>query len=222
MWILLRQKIPVEVAPPKMSIFWSVAWPMVRATTVKGKMSKKKFVSFREQRYDEVLKQVLEDEEAVSSVMYEEDLLKDTSLQDMVGFFAVGHTPNGHGARRICFCGTDVRVFPHEFSILPNNRMKFYIEKHQVYELLPDSIAGEKLLGDVLDGETRPLYEAALLDGCNHNQAILTALGHDVTLEVDNDYPPIGWYRMKAKYRPEFGKEWEFVSNVPEGATYSE
>lgn len=45
---------------------------------------------------------------------------------------------------------------------------------------------------DIKSGERRTFYDAALVDGADHNQAIMVAMGFNID---DMDFPPIGWYR---------------------------
>lgn len=38
MWIMLTTKLPTAISPPKMSIFWSVAWPGERGLAEKHEL----------------------------------------------------------------------------------------------------------------------------------------------------------------------------------------
>jgi len=119
-------------------------------------------------------------------------------------FLCFGLEPNMTGARRIRFEGKEIRVFPHEFSAMTPQKMERFITEEEAYDLVPGDAASDTLVKGILDGETRPIYEAALIDGCNHNQAIMTALGMDLTIE-EPTFPAVGYYVMKEEYARYFG-----------------
>ena len=126
--------------------------------------------------------------------------LNDGSLWDSLLPF--GKEPDWAGARKIVFRGEPIRVFPHEFAIVSRERMAEYVgESHS---LVPDGVAEERLSNEVLEGRLRPVYEYALLDGCSHEQALLVASGHDITIP-DVEYPPLGWYRLREEYLDALG-----------------
>jgi hypothetical protein len=78
------------------------------------------------------------------------------------------------------------------------------------YTLVEADVAAaeERLIQEVMEGELRPIYEAALLDGANEQQAKLTAMGMDFTMS-DSEFPPVGWYRCRPEYAEMFCYDWE-------------
>lgn len=114
-----------------------------------------------------------------------------------------GLEPNWVGAMTIRWEDADVRIFPHEYSVCDLNSMQLLVYGDDAgpgaYDLMPASVAELKLVTGVLDGELRPIYEAALLDGCNHEQAVAVALEQDI-LAGAYEIPPAGWYRLKPEY----------------------
>ncbi len=119
MWILLITKLTCEVSPPKLSIFWATPWP--------------------EDRY--VKQQCELDEDG--------EIIKCPTNQRFAHNKAGGWLePNWNGARRIRYSDHDVRVFPHEFTILDSGKLKFYID-NEMYDLVPEGVAGERIATDV-------------------------------------------------------------------------
>lgn len=113
-----------------------------------------------------------------------------------------GAEPNWLGAMSIQWDGAEVRLFPHEAH--PMNRKGLGALLHsEAYELVPGDVAAGKLVQSALDGETRPIYEAALIDGCTENLALAVALGHNVLDTSDVPYP-MGWYRLREPYASVF------------------
>jgi hypothetical protein len=118
-------------------------------------------------------------------------------------------------ARRINYQGQDLRVLPHEFSEQDAETMRLFVygvedDEHDTasHVLMSGNISEDILVKGVLDGETRPIYEAALIDGANEAQAMNTALGVDITLP-DAHFPPVGWYRPRLPYAEIFCEDWE-------------
>jgi len=174
MWIMLTTKLPTEVSPPKLSIFWSVPWvdeemvksQMEPAVRINGCTSKKKVPC------------------------------------EKVGELVLGNSPFGlepdfREARKILYKSESVRVFPHEFSVLKKENLRMYIEES--HELVAGSAAEDEILSEIKRGARKDTYDAALIDGATHAQATMVALGKDPTLE-DNEFPAIGWYRCKREF----------------------
>jgi hypothetical protein len=181
MWIMMRQKLPCEASPPKLSIFWSTPWP---------------------------------NEEYARSQAEEND---DGELEFVPPekTFALSNSPfgglehNWNGARRIRFDDKDLRVFPNEFTVIPSERLLFYIE-NGVYEMVAEGVASDILAQDMVEGEKKVLWEHALVDGCTDAQARLVAMGVDITLP-DPIVPPTGWYRCHPAYASHFCHEEEMT-----------
>ena len=107
-----------------------------------------------------------------------------------------GKEPDWEGARKIVYQNNEIRIFPHEFSVLELEKLKLYI--FESHDLMPGSVAEEKLMKE-LRGEKKLYYEAALLEGATEREAILTAMGVDIT-EGQYEIPQIGWYKVKPEY----------------------
>ena len=184
MWIMLTTKLPTAPSPPKMGIFWSVPWPH------------EKYAQGQRQRASDY-----PDERDVG-----QSLSRDIVLDPMFG-----KEPNWARARKIRFSGEDLRIFPHEFSEITTAKLRVYIEGC-VVDLVAEGAAEERAVQAVLDGDQRLVYDAALVDGCIPQQAMLVALGQDVS-EPDADFPPVGWYRVKTEYATVFCHDWEMAED---------
>lgn len=105
-----------------------------------------------------------------------------------------GLEPNWNGAMLIRWQGADLRVFPHEAYQLSGKDLGWLLSN--AFEFVPIDGAAKRLVSEALDGETRPIYEAALLDGCTHEEALGVAMGQNI-LKVPE---PLGWYRILPEY----------------------
>jgi hypothetical protein len=195
MWVMIIKNLPIQNPPPRYSIFWSIPWPSEDAMIlnslefVKSEMNQDDefppagFSRKRKRReFDPTIKQT-------DHAIY--------SSNDTVFGCA---TPNWFGARAIMYGGEKIRVFPHEFAVQPPEQMNYFINQEEAFNLVPDNVAEERSVNAILDGELKPIYEAALLEGANHNQALLVALEKDITIP-DADFPPIGYYLLKEEWR---------------------
>lgn len=173
MWIYLCQKLPVKNSPPAMSIFWSTAWPS--------------------EKYLAELKTLQDKATKEGCSIYELNTAQDNihALQEW------------QESRKIHYQGEDIRVFPHEFSKPKEKDLLLYTMGDDIegpsHTLVTETVAEDSLLKDIMDGEQRLIYDAALLDGCNPAQALMTGLGKDITIP-DVKIPAIGWYRVKPEY----------------------
>ncbi len=181
MWIILITKLPTDPSPPKMSIHWSTAWP------------NEEYARRQQER------------------------LESEYLDDMGDFFVDtlrwGKEPNWADARQILYKEEVIRIFPHEFNAV-GERMKLYVvgegESEPSHHLVPSTVAEERLLRDVKTGVRKEIYDAALMDGCTHAQALMVAWGKDITLD-DFEVPAIGWYRCRREYAELFCYENELM-----------
>ena len=178
MWIMLTKKLPTQVSPPMMSIFWSVPWPYLPDCVAKAKARHRKSASTE----------------------------KIITNYDNHNGSPWGNEPDAKNARRIFYKSENIRVWPHEFSEMTPEKMKFYILDEQCHKLvksdyvdIADDNKTKQASEEITDEITKLIYDAALLDGCNENQAKMVALGMDITIE-DAEFPAIGWYRIKAGY----------------------
>jgi hypothetical protein len=181
MWVLITKKIPCEVSPPKMSVFWSTPWP------------------HREWAERQAEKNEVGEKELVptdKSYAVSEDAI-------------FGLEPNWNGARRIRFDDKDVRIFPHEFSPIPPERLRLYLDEG-VFELISEGVASEQVINDLMEGDKRVLWEHALVDGCTDSEARMVALGMDISIP-DAEIPPVGWFRCKKEFARFFCEENEMV-----------
>lgn len=203
---MLREKLPTEVSPPKMSIFWSVPWynNPVELKEVTNQIMRHMLQESGRDRYlsSEEFERLIRNPEDYEelSVRVKKYIDENETLFSITGF---GREPNQARARKIRYKDEDIKVFPHEFSIISHENMKLYVQGDESgecsHELVTTDVAEETLLKEVTEGELKPILEAAQLDGCTLAQAILVALGMDISLP-DSEFPPLGWYRVKKEY----------------------
>lgn len=191
MWIMLISKLPTRPSPPKLAIFWSIPWP-----------TDDNFMSQYRALYDDL---ITPDEEVL-----EMDYLYDE----------FGKQPNGQKARQILYKGQTIRVWANEFSVLGKENMRLYVlgddNADPSHEFVPEGVASEKNLRNILEEDDRFIYDAALLDGCSHQQALQVALGNEVVeSETGSDFgfAPIGWYRCVPGYAEIFCHPWEMAED---------
>jgi hypothetical protein len=123
--------------------------------------------------------------------------------------------PNWAGAMRILYAGAAIRVFPHEYSLMTPDKMQVYCVGDSNTEpshiLVPETESAGILHTMITDGDLRPIYDAALLDGCTPEQAYLTAMEIDITEQID--FPAVGWYKLHPAYAAYFCTEFEFTEH---------
>lgn len=198
MWIMLIKKLPIRPSPAKLSIFWAVPWPDEHQVALQQK-----------QYFDEAL--------GKWSIGWGYEFDRAEPPQDYF-FDDFGKEPNAANAVRIRYKGHDLRVWPHEYSILsPENMAEYVRESH---ELVADEVSENRWLGKIIERDTESqqfnVYEAALLDGCTVAEATLTAMEMDITIP-DPQFPPaIGWYRCKPHYAEIYCYEWEMIEDGAE------
>lgn len=201
MWIMLIQKLPTDPSPPKMSMFWSVPW-----TDSNWRIAERQ-VEYLERLA--AMRDAWERDGGETDKEFVENWLK---LPTVPGP-GWGMEPNWNLARKIRYLDQDIRVFPHEYSAVAREKMALYVlgdeQSSPSHRLVPGSAAAERaLINDVRTGNRRKYYEAALLDGATHEQALCVATGVDITMP-DAEFPPIGWYRCVPEYARMFCKPWE-------------
>lgn len=197
MWILITKKIACECAPPKLSIFWAVPWP--------HENYQKDYIY--NEREDARVKTWNPKRRGAPAVMQARLFpLADGTLMNDLGL----REQDWQGAMKIHHGGREVRVFPDEFIHVSDDNLEQYIGESHV--LMPGSSPAEvELVAGILDPENkdqRLIYDAALVDGADHAQAIMTALGGDPTKGMSG-LPPIGWYKCKPEYAYYFCRDWE-------------
>lgn len=221
MWITINTRLPIQNPPPKLSMFWSVPWPDHEYASKQGVTCLECGEVIRKgPRYAKVTREeLLEGATSYHGKLYLERgkftcgcngdpivVSEDAdSLPDVAASFLLKdpkqspfREQNWVGARKIRYMGEDIRVFPNEFNPCTPQKMAELIFG-EAYELIPDDVATEKLLGTLKDSDQKVLYEYALLEGADHNQAVQAALGMDVTVN-ETQFPAVGWYRLRPEY----------------------
>lgn len=179
-WVMVIKHIPVENPPPKLGIFWAVPWPDKEIFEAQVK----RFARFHYAFSDDGT--------------WEEEIL---DADDDVFYDNFGKEPNWNKGVRIRYEGQDIRLFSHEFSKVSKPNMDLYLAEKDAFLLKPYDVQGDMLMDFLLNKEYLPVYDAALLDGCNHNLAQLVAMGQD----FDVDYPPVGYYEPHPQLAAMFG-----------------
>ena len=134
--------------------------------------------------------------------------------QNLIGLAWGGISPNCLTARKIVFDEHEFRIFDHEFVSVTVESMRLYVygvpnEEEPSHSLRPArGLAEQKIIMDILEGERRQYYDAAVMDGATDAQAFMTAMELDVLSAVE--FPPMGWYECK----PEFIEV--FIRSEPE------
>lgn len=204
MWIMLTVKLGTRPSPPRLAIFWSVPWPEVEH----AKYQTSRLRQSAEAGYsrEDTRNLFLPDEQGG---------LVDPSIQEVTigSWMSVSREHNWNGARAIFYKGEKIRVFPAEFKAMSNEFMKLFIEEGGLI-LHTDTVAEETAKAEVLDGVKRQIFEEALVDGCNNDQAQLVANGVDITLP-NPDIPPLGWYEMKPSIAATFCHPHEMEETDP-------
>lgn len=198
MWIILTKKLPTAVSPPKLSIFWSVPW-------VDEKRLKQQRESYMAQYVDMY----------AGTRVSRAEMWQDV-LEKMDVFFPpfYGLEANAAKDRAIMYHGDRIRVHVNEYNPVDKERMSLYVlgtddgDPSHYLNVDASSVADEIIVKEILEGELRPIYEAALIDGCTHAQAMATAMGIDITLP-EPQFPPVGWYSCHPEYAKLFCEPWE-------------
>lgn len=212
MWIMITREIPVlkEFQPKPMDIYWALPWndtrPKIRE--VLALLDKRELNS--------ILKMFIpkmDDRPYLSrfrnTTRWKNDQIFDNielsnQILDYISTFhffpdknEIGFTPNNLGKMRIIVNNENVGIFPHEFSKIKKEDMKEYLEKsHKL--VMTDYI---KEVFDTFDEDQKFIRDAAMLDGCDYDQASRVAIGKDPAF----DFPtPLGYYSCHEKYRSLF------------------
>lgn len=203
MWIMIIRVVPVskEFRPQFMGIYWGVPW-------IDAQQIKETYVHWRNNKMsDNDLSWTCKERKAFSDRLpikvfqnihiestwpeehkeYFKEFVESSCLPDVFGL-----APNPARALRIIVNDEAVKIWPHEYSIMKSADMKDYINA-KLYEFCPSNVAEEKIAEFALDEVTKPIYDAAIVDGCTDAEAMLMSMGVDVS----ENYlvPPIGWYK---------------------------
>lgn len=218
MWVMIIKKLSIQNPPPRCSIHWAKNYDNLDRETkqFRGLFSFSSYLTEAHQNIAYALmKYLCKGKEPylkdydISDItknnvnsFYEQhrekirEFLADKDLYDPMW---MGLEPNYFGAKRIVFEEEEFVIFPHEYSIVSLENMHIYMEDS--HELVPGNTAEKRFIRDNLSKGQRRIYDASLVDGCNHRQAILNVMGKPI-----DDFPePIGWYKMKPEYQAYFG-----------------
>ena len=209
MWILLKQKIRGVASPPALSIFWATPWP--------GEIGAKQLIHALmcdfygenyEREHDHRMAKIRKRNERLAIEKMEKaisdgEYTPPDFASDQVYYYSRdiwGHEPNFIGAVKIRYKNENLRVFPHEFSRLPDDRLKRYIESTHDLQL-SDTPESEALQLDIeLNPDKIELYWAALLEGASPNEAKAYAAGILTPIDDGTEIKPVGWYRVKKDF----------------------
>jgi hypothetical protein len=217
MWIMLTKKLQTNPSPPKLSIFWSTPWPKESIVKQQFKRFSDVDAGFNLDKDGHKLDSGLLSQKIQAFMETQGDLLYDLDSGMLTGF---GAESNWAKARKIEYKGETIRVFSNEFTAVTHENMALYIgcsdPDQASHELITSTVAENKLMNEVLEGDLREVYDAALVDGCSHSQAVGMALGIDISETVDNStqlaqFPLMGWYRCKPEYAQVYCYEHEMV-----------
>lgn len=216
MWIILTTRLPVGNPPPKLSIFWSTPWPSekfgreVWCFNCQGRVFRREGRKAKEITWDDLKEvDILWDNGYGSFVgehEYEcncdETLIQGKEVKALWTNSSIfGKDPNFNGAVKIVHEGRDIRVFPHEFNYITDERMSEIME---AYVLVSEDAPKSALVDYVLDTDQKFLYEFALLEGGTHDIAMQVALGGNIEDGQLTSYEPAGWYRLIPEYQEFF------------------
>lgn len=199
MWVMMTTKLSTKPSPPKMSIHWAIPWP-------DRKHSERQFDMIFEAKVNYIMRDGKKRKRRARSP-HEDTSLK-YSNKSKLYYGPLGNEAHWAGARKILYKDEYIRIFPHEFSILTVDNMHSYIKES--HDFVPGNAAERQIEIDLTDGDSSTIRDAALLDGCNEEQALLMALGLDVSDESKFP-PPIGWYKIKPEYGATFCYEEELM-----------
>jgi hypothetical protein len=192
-WIMVTQDIGVEDAPERFSIHWTYPWP--------GEFGR------RQMEICQTCGGHNRDEIMGHCTCREFDLASD---EEDYSLGTLGLEPNWLGARAIRRDGKEpVRIFPHEFSLLPDDRMREYIygtddrAETRSHELVPDDTLVAEMVRIDLDPDARLIRDAALIDGCTEPMAQQVAMLRNPIEE--STFAPRGWYRILPHYAYMYG-----------------
>ena len=220
MWIMLIAKLPTGVSPPKLSIFWAEPW--------RGEIGEE---MYRRMVLDAYCREACKDREAPRRRDQDDwdlELWDECSKAIANGDFTppegteerrlgrclhpFGAEPNWAGALAILYGGEKIRVFPHEYSKLADERLKEYVaESHEL--VLGDTVESEQLSTELeISPEKQALVDAALLEGASLSEAKLMACGL-YSPEEGTEVKPSGWYRCRREYAEIYCTEREMAEN---------
>lgn len=176
-WILLKEKLPTSPSPPKLSIHFAYPWPV----------SEERLARQKEAYYGDYDS---EEEAQAEDFFYTESLW--------------GREPNEIGSWRISYKDTDLRVWRHECNVMTAEKLRMFIfgmegEDLPSHELVQGAEVDSMLLRQALETDLRGIYDAALIDGCTPEMAVIVTMGINIE-DADMEFPPIGWYRAKHEY----------------------
>lgn len=214
MWVMTRQQIPCAAGPEALCFFWAMPSPIIaqciglvhryglenqmldipEQAHLTAKVKKKRIPSF------------LQPDNAANwlpklEVLLEEYRAGDGKLMPPGSWGFEGDPTRSVVVRKD---SQDIRLWPHEF--VPNSGgLLCKLIAEDVVEFHMESVAEQELLRGILERNTEQafVYDAALVDGCTHDQAVAVALGVNIGDE-DCGVLPLGWYRIDRKWAKAF------------------
>ena len=211
MWVMLIKRIPVQNPPPFISIHWAVEWDSF-SHEIRVFERLFNFYAGRTEPFDDIIYDLFR-HLSKNNPSYRKDFdVSEITRKNVKSFYEKhrnkikaylrtrtlydkhGEVSNWFGAMKIRFKDDEIRIFPHEYSIISKKNMHIYM--NETHELVPSDTASKKFIEQNLTKRQRPIYEASLMDGCTHFQAMLNTMGKPI-----DDFPdPIGYYVAKPQY----------------------
>ena len=207
-WIFLTADLPVQDAPPKMSIHWSEPNDM---NTNGAREQINRVIQFAEAVDDEFYERLYNAKIGVYEPVPENEIIEWFMEHNMLYTSTnFGKEPNFVAARRIDWNGGKITIFPHEFSVPTLKNLRLYTEGDDrdapSHILFPVDLPQEKLLEITDEGDLKTLYEVALMEGANPNLARRLVMMDFNPNDADDNVPmPIGWYCLHPSYAAIYG-----------------
>ena len=211
MWIIITKKLPVskEYRPNPLDIYWATPWNRERGNIEEA------LLKLDDETFSEITgRRVIKDPEKrpyiatrySKRILKNSDILFDKEIKNQMWdiieaykefpsyFEEHGYTPNVYGKMRIMVNNQAVGIFPHEFNVVTKENMEAYLKES--HKLIISDVARE--IFETFDDEQKLIKEAAMLDGCDSEQASRVAIGKS----VEFDFPlPIGYYECNENLR---------------------
>lgn len=105
-------------------------------------------------------------------------------------------------------------MFPHEYAVQTVDKMRLWVfgdgepGGDPTHVLQENNVASAMMLQQALETDLRILFDAALLDGCNEQQAMAVTMGMDIT-DDQIEFPNVGWYKPTPEVLDMYCYEWE-------------
>lgn len=196
-WITIIKELPTTPSPPKLSVLWS--YPHINIKAIK--QSIKTIITMDNPRYITKNIEKTFNNFLKTKKMTVEQFIKQNESSDTLFslFHKNGSDDNWINSRRINYHGQDIVVLASEYIYTNINLLHKMIDNN-VYTLQAGNVAEQQYINYILNKEGRKIYDAALVDGCTHFEAIMVAMEIDILKNKNTSIPPIGWYTCNPKY----------------------